>query len=213
MAECIYRFRPTSALLGGFHELESQEIYFAPSRQLNDPLEGYKDLFWQGDKIVWKNFLRHYVLCLLQAILRTLEHGEKYGVTEDTLPVEMIADDLQPEVRKLYDAMCDQMFSDAEMSQLPELLSQRTSPIRRNELLTLLWPLHFRLFKIVCTTLQPESPFHAIDAYFRNREEHPLRLQQSFAALNVFDAEHHEEPEVVEAMTEKFYSAVEQTNF
>jgi Protein of unknown function (DUF2971) len=213
MAECIYRFRPTSALLGGFHELESQEIYFAPSKQLNDPLEGYKDLFWQGDEIVWKNFLRHYVLCLLQAIMRTLEHGEKYRVTEDTLPVEMIADDLQPEVRKLYDAMCDQMFSDAEMSQLPELLSQRTSPIRRNELLTLLWPLHFRLFKVVCTTLQPEGPFHAIDAYFRNREEHPLRLQQSFAALNVFDAEHHEEPEVVEAMTEKFYSAVEQTNF
>lgn len=213
MAECIYRFRPTSALLGGFHELENQEIYFAPTRQLNDPLEGYKDLFWQGDEIVWKNFLRHYVLCLSQAILRTLEHGEEYRVTEDTLPVEMIADDLQPEVRKLYDAMCDQMFSDVEMSHLPELLSQRTSPIRRNELLTLLWPLHFRLFKIVCTTLQPEDPFHAIDAYFRNREERPLRLQQSFAALNAFDAKHQEEPEVVEAMTEKFYSTVEQTIF
>jgi hypothetical protein len=213
MAECIYRFRPTSALLGGFHELENQEIYFAPARQLNDPLEGYKDLFWQGDEIVWKNFLRHYVLCLLQAILRTLEHGEEYRVTEDTLPVEMIVDDLQPKVRTLYDGVCDQMFSDAEMSQLPELLSQRTSRIRRNELLTLLWPLHFRLFKIVCTTLQPEGPFHAIDAYFRNREERPLRLQQSFAALNAFDAKHHEEPEVVEAMTEKFYSTVEQTIF
>jgi len=65
MEECIYRFRPTSALLGGFHELENQEIYFAPARQLNDPLEGYKDLFWRGDEIVWKNFLRHYILCLM----------------------------------------------------------------------------------------------------------------------------------------------------
>jgi hypothetical protein len=149
----------------------------------------------------------------LQAILRTLEHGEEYRVTEDTLPVEMIADDLRPEVSKLYDTMCDQMFSDAEMSQLPELLSQRTSPIRRNELLTLLWPLHFRLFKIVCTTLQPEGPIHAIDAYFRNREERPLHLQQSFTALNAFDAKDHEEPEVVEAMTEAFCRTVEQTNF
>ena len=99
------------------------------------------------------------------------------------------------------------------MSQLPKLLSERTSRIRRNELLTLLWPLHFRLLKIVCTTLQPEGPFHAIDAYLRNREERPLRLQQSFAALNAFDAKHHEKPELLEAMTEQFSSTLEQTNF
>ena len=110
MAEHIYRFRPTAALLSGFQELDKQEIYFAPSRQLNDPLEGYKDLFWQGDDIVWRNFLRHYVLCLLQAILRTLEHGEEYRVTEDTLPVQMIADDLQADVLKVYHSMCDRIF-------------------------------------------------------------------------------------------------------
>ena len=119
MAESIYRFRSTLALLDGFHELEKQEIYFAPPKQLNDPLEGYKDLFWKGDVIVWKNFLRHYVLCLMQAILRTLAHGDDYKVTEDTLPVGMIDDDLQPEIRKLYEAMCDKMFSDAELSSLP----------------------------------------------------------------------------------------------
>jgi hypothetical protein len=80
-------------------------------------------------------------------------------------------------------------------------------------LLTLLLPLHFRLLKLVCTTLQPERPFHSLDAYFRSREDKPLRLQQSFAALNDFDARHGESPELVEAMTEKFYSAIEQTNF
>jgi hypothetical protein len=155
MADCIYRFRPTAALLDGFHELENQEIYFAPSRQLNDPLEGYKDLFWQGDDIVWKNFLRHYVLCLMQSILQTLESGDDYRVTEGTLPVEMIADDLPAAVRKSYDAMCEHIFSNKEISRLPKLLAERTSPIRRNELLTLLWPLHFRLFAIICKTLQP----------------------------------------------------------
>lgn len=157
--------------------------------------------------------LRHYLLCLMQAILRTLENGEDYRITEDTVSVSMIADDLHPTIRKRYDAMCDQMFRDAEIAPLPELLAHRISPIRRNELLTLLWPLHFRLFKLVCTTLQPEGPFHPLDAYFRNREKRPLRLQASFDALNDWDAKHQEKPELVEAMTEKFYSVVEQTNF
>jgi hypothetical protein len=149
----------------------------------------------------------------MQAILRTLENGEGNRIMEDTVPVRMIADDLHPTIRKLYDAMCDQMFRDVEIAALPELLAHRISPIRSNELLTLLWPLHFRLFKLVCTTLQPEGPFHPLDAYFRNREDRPLRLQASFDALNDWDAKHQEKPEFVEAMTEKFCSVVEQTNF
>ncbi len=84
MPDFIYRFRSTDALLGDRAELEKQEIYFAPPKQLNDPLEGYKDLFWKGDLITWKNYLRHYVLCLMQAILLTLENGADYQITEDT---------------------------------------------------------------------------------------------------------------------------------
>ena len=59
-----YRFRPTDALLDKRKELENQEIYFAPPEDLNDPMEGFKDLFWRGDEIVWRNFLKHYLLCL-----------------------------------------------------------------------------------------------------------------------------------------------------
>ena len=179
----------THALLDGFHELEKQEIYFAPPKELNDPLEGYKGLFWKGDAIVWKNFLRHYVLCLMQAILLTLEHGDGYNISEDTLPAGMIDDDLHPEVRKLFDAMCDKMLSDGELALLPELLEQRASPIRRNELLSLLWPIHFHLFKLVCTILQPEAPFHPLDAFFREREHRSLRLKESFAAESVNEYE------------------------
>jgi hypothetical protein len=39
-----------------------QEIYFAPPENLNDPMEGYKDVFWSGDLIAWRNLLRHYLL-------------------------------------------------------------------------------------------------------------------------------------------------------
>jgi hypothetical protein len=52
MTELLYRFRKTDKLLGEFQELENQEIYFASPEQLNDPLEGFKDLYWKGDDIL-----------------------------------------------------------------------------------------------------------------------------------------------------------------
>ena len=70
--------------------MERQEIYFASTKQLNDPVEGYKDLFWKGDAIAWKNFLRHYVLCLMQTILRALENVEEYVVTSESGMATMI---------------------------------------------------------------------------------------------------------------------------
>lgn len=69
----LYRFRTADRLLGKDAtetkeavpgELEKLEIYFAPPEQLNDPLEGYKEIYWAGDEIVWANFFRHYLLIL-----------------------------------------------------------------------------------------------------------------------------------------------------
>src|SRR5579883_2849612 len=67
MDEYFYRYRPMRAVLDEFHELERQEIYFSTTDELNDPMEGFKDLFWWGDAIIWRNLLRHYILCVLQA--------------------------------------------------------------------------------------------------------------------------------------------------
>lgn len=45
--EFLYRFRPLKRLLQ-YGELEKQEIYFASPSELNDPMEGFRDLFWRG---------------------------------------------------------------------------------------------------------------------------------------------------------------------
>ena len=59
----MYRFRSVNKLLT-HKELELQQIYFAPPEELNDPMEGFMDLFWRGDKIVWKNFIINYIKSL-----------------------------------------------------------------------------------------------------------------------------------------------------
>ncbi|WP_083340943.1 DUF2971 domain-containing protein [Chromobacterium amazonense] len=74
----IYRFRSIENLLGENEELNKQEIYFAAPNQLNDPMEGMKDIFWQGDAIAWKNFFRHYVACLSNAYMEYAISGEEH---------------------------------------------------------------------------------------------------------------------------------------
>ena len=55
----VYRFRSMEYLLGDkYQELERKTIYFASPDQLNDPMEGFRDIVWSGDKIVWTNFFQ-----------------------------------------------------------------------------------------------------------------------------------------------------------
>ncbi|MDW6094411.1 DUF2971 domain-containing protein [Vibrio rhizosphaerae] len=61
----LYRFRPVDNLLDKYNELEKQSIYFSRPEDLNDPVEGFRDIYWQGDSVVWENLFNHYLLCLM----------------------------------------------------------------------------------------------------------------------------------------------------
>ena len=80
----LYRFRSIDALLDKYQELESQTIYFASPDQLNDPMEGFRDIVWRGDKIVWTNFFKHFVYCLHEGyfLLRTTGNSRELGVDD-----------------------------------------------------------------------------------------------------------------------------------
>lgn len=56
-------------LIGEYRELEKQELVLSSPRHFNDPLEGYQDVFWEGDEVLWENLLRHYLLNLQQAAI------------------------------------------------------------------------------------------------------------------------------------------------
>lgn len=61
----LYHYRPiNSALL----EISDGTLHFATREELNDPLEGYIRVFWQGDKAAWEGLFRNYVCSVMQAI-------------------------------------------------------------------------------------------------------------------------------------------------
>ena len=60
--EFIYRFRSLDKIFK-FNELQNKEIFFSSSENLNDPLEGFRDIYWEGGKSSWKYLLKDYFLC------------------------------------------------------------------------------------------------------------------------------------------------------
>ncbi len=129
--EYLYRFRSAKALLGEFQELEKQEIFFSSLDQLNDPMEGYKDVFWSGDAIVWRNMVRHYVYCLLLTFYTLQMEGEdlKPEILENL--VQSTPLDLpDAPMLEIFNSICAAVLGEASVNSLIEFLTS-SAPVRR----------------------------------------------------------------------------------
>ena len=71
-----------------YQELENQTIYFASPEQLNDPMEGLRDIVWCGDKIVWTNFFKNCVYCLNAIYPLHRTPSDSMELDADKLPIE-----------------------------------------------------------------------------------------------------------------------------
>jgi hypothetical protein len=154
MPEVLYRFRSISRLLGESRELERRQIYLASPEELNDPMEGYKDVVWRGDPVLWENLLRHYVLSLLlasaQCVLSPLDEFKEpvlwAAKTEDDLPTDAF--------RAVYHDACDDFFARIQAKQLYERLAGLQRPIHRDGLTLALSIVHGAAYAAVWATMK-----------------------------------------------------------
>jgi Protein of unknown function (DUF2971) len=137
MPEYLYRFRSIEKLLNEpYQEIESQEIYFSPPDELNDPLEGFKDIFWRGDHIVWRNLLRHYLLNLMQATSLAAILGKEFKPETLSSLVHQTDEDLpQAPIREIYASVCREFFDHSAPKHLITALSSQPKAVRRDELI------------------------------------------------------------------------------
>jgi hypothetical protein len=143
MTEHFYRYRPIKAALDEFHEIERQEIYFSTTDELNDPMEGFKDLFWSGDEIVWRNFLKHYILCVLQAANYCFTAGDQFDPNVLKNIVFWVPQELpEAPIREVYKRVSTEFLSEPAVKTFLSLMAARTTPIRRSELTSYLRALH-----------------------------------------------------------------------
>ena len=145
-----YRFRSTDALLGDRKELEKQTIYFASPRQLNDPMEGLRDIVWKGDEIVWKNLIRHYLVCLKKICFLSMLYDEDKVFEAGDIPVFSSVESFPTdEMRSLFRGIENDVFSDPDVNTYIDRLSKTQRPIRKEEITFHLQNLHSRILESV----------------------------------------------------------------
>ncbi|MDR3432084.1 MAG: DUF2971 domain-containing protein [Rouxiella aceris] len=123
-------------LLGEYKELESQSIFFASPESLNDPMEGFRDIFWQGDIILWKDLFRHYILCLESCVREVLNNcDEVHTAIDDISMFKKYEHYTSQENQLLLTIINNDFFSRTSIINLLENISTRDFAIRRDELL------------------------------------------------------------------------------
>ena len=134
MAE-FFRFRSTDALLGKHKELEKQTIYFASPEELNDPMEGLRDIVWNGDKIVWTNFFKHYVFCLNRSYWLLNITGQPRKLDVDSIPIlERWDEIIVPIEKSLFDDIWDRFCNLPYIHEIIEALGNTRRKIRYREI-------------------------------------------------------------------------------
>lgn len=135
MSKYLYRFRSLERLLEK-DELLNQEVYFAPPDELNDPIEGHYNIYWQGDSILWTNLFKHYLLCLQRVHLIAQFGGKDFKLSDDDIQIFLSSEKLETNMyRERIDKLNLEFFAEESVKLILESLSQSDRKIKREELL------------------------------------------------------------------------------
>ena len=200
----VYRFRSMKYLLDEYQELENKEIYFASPEQLNDHMEGLRDIFWRGDKIVWKNFFKHYAFCLYVTYLHFLVAGPSIQLNANNIPILGRWDELPSPAQRLFNEVWQRFLDLPEMPEFIEALANTNRKIRYRELRGYLDAIHSVMFYeigevFLANGLMPQS------AIRRPSEELPPVGERLVSALEAM-AQLVEDEEITNNLLQSFES-------
>ena len=166
----FYRLRSLKSIFE-YKELENQEIYFASLDELNDPMEGFRNVVFKGDKIVWRNLLRHYLKCLNWACMINCASNGKYDFLGDSrFPLYECIEDFPDRFHENFFGENYQDFIQA-FNRVMDKLSTITT-VSRNEILHYLERIHYVAYKIIrCNYAKSKTPQYTKQALVRDTNE------------------------------------------
>ena len=139
----LYRLRSVDRLIGNSQELEKQAIYFASPEELNDPMEGFRNIVWQGDRIVWTNLFRHYLYCLHITCTLITIGGDSKKIEPQDIPI--MSDMAQPtsEAANLFEDICSRVFKKTNLDEFIAKIVKAKRKAQHDEMLFYLRTLHY----------------------------------------------------------------------
>lgn len=134
----LYHYRSIkSALL----EIGKGTFHFAAREELNDPIEGYLRVFWQGDTAAWEGLLRNYVCSLSQAVDLYLLRGDEDMLRRKSLIVDLHRYDDVPLGEKLRE-LGEAFLAEDDIRDIAAFYGEQRLKVREKELRLLLRFIH-----------------------------------------------------------------------
>lgn len=144
----LYRFKSARSILEQFHELENQIIHFSPREDLNDPLEGYTGLYWQGDGIAWKGLFKNYISCLESSFSMYRLETKKQQLR--TIPIFLVESMLPTKAyQKLRNEITTEFINSSTMERIITILGNKNIVVTRDDLRLFLSMVHIEGIKII----------------------------------------------------------------
>jgi len=151
----IYRYRSIKKLFD-FKELEDLEIYFSKPEELNDQMEDYMNIIWQGDEIAFQGLFKHYLYTLyhLYALASLIEQPNE-NLDKDKLPIFIQYKDLSlPQMKTTFKSIYDEFFNSDEISKLVKQMAKSQKKYTTDEILAIFKTIHIYAYFVVNTIIK-----------------------------------------------------------
>ena len=107
-------------------------------------MEGFRDIYWQGDEIVWRNLFRHYIYCLQRICALCSIAGETRTLTDADIPVNFnfVRED-NVKLASLFKEMMGRVEKNTDLEKFLTEIAQISRKVSIDELSLYLRILHF----------------------------------------------------------------------
>lgn len=119
----LQAYKPEPMIKSVVKELENQEIYFSSNEELNDPMEGWQREYFEGDEVIWTNFLNNYLLnFIINSVNMLLAGNSKEFVLSKEILFLRTKSNLQEKPKMLYEELVASTFKSARIKLLLDTL-------------------------------------------------------------------------------------------
>ena len=134
----LYHYRSIGSAL---KEIGEGTFHFASREELNDPIEGYVSVYWQGDKAAWEGLFRNYVCSLYRGIELYQLQGDEELLHHRTLAIDIHAFDEVP-LGSIWKSIGNQFVVDSTIQRLADFYGNYRLKVTEEELRLILHFIH-----------------------------------------------------------------------
>ncbi len=150
----IYRYRSIDKLFQ-YDELEKLSIYFAKPSELNDQMEDYMNIVWQGDEIAFRGLFKHYLYTLTHLYYMASLTRREEKIDIEHMPIYISTKILEaPEMETVFKDIYFEFFNSEKIANIPILMAKSKKKFTADEILLIFKTIHMFAYLVINTQIK-----------------------------------------------------------